>query len=91
MLLAGEHGEFELLFSIPTKNEKRFLMEASKLNLKPLYLGEVTKKNNLVINIYDKEQILDTEKIRNLAFDKNFTPKQYLQKLLEIDIFLKQS
>jgi thiamine-monophosphate kinase len=91
ILLAGEHGEFELLFSIPTKNEKRFLMEASKLNLKPLYLGEVIKKNDLLINIYDKEQTLDTEKIRNLAFDKNFTPKQYLQKLLEIDIFLKQS
>ena len=36
-----------------------------------------------------QEQSLDTEKIRNLAFEKDFSPTQYLQKLLEIDTSLK--
>ena len=89
-LLAGEHGEFELIYSVSSKNEKKFLNDAWKQNLKPLYIGELTNNNNLIINLYEKDQILDTEKIRNLAFDKNFTPQQYLHKLLKIDTFLKQ-
>ncbi len=39
LLLAGEHGEFELLFSIPAENEKEFLNEANLLNLKSCLFG----------------------------------------------------
>ena len=90
LLLAGEHGEFELLFSIPAEKEKEFLNEADLLNLNPVYLADTELEQNIKINLYDKEQILDSEKIRNLAFEKDFTPQKYLQKLMEIDGELKK-
>jgi thiamine-monophosphate kinase len=89
LLLAGEHGEFELLFSIPAEKEKEFLNEANLLNLNPVYLADAELDQNIKINLYDKEQILDSEKIRNLAFEKDFSPSKYLQKLMAIDEELK--
>ena len=89
LLLAGEHGEFELLFSIPEKSETEFLYEADRLNLNPVYLADVDLEQNIQINLYGKDQILNTEKIRNLAFEKDFSPTVYLQKLLEIDSIFK--
>ena len=91
LLLAGEHGEFELLFSIAANKEMEFLKEANQLNFKPIYLSETTGEASIIINLYDKEECLDTEKIRNLAFEKDFSPTQYLQKLLEIDNSLKST
>jgi thiamine-monophosphate kinase len=88
-LMAGEHGEFELLFSIPAERKIDFLKEAHLSNLKPICLATATEDENIKINLYDKEQILDTEKIRNLAFEKDFTPVKYLQMLMQIDSSLK--
>lgn len=85
LLLAGEHGEFELLFSIPAEKEKEFLNEADLLNLNPVYLADAELVQKIKINLYGKVQILDSEKIRNLAFEKDFSPQKYLQKLMEID------
>ncbi len=89
LLFAGEHGEFELLFSIPQEKETEFLNEADKLNLNPVYLADVTSKSNIIICLYGKEQIIDSEKIRNLAFEKEFSPQKYLQKLMVIDAHLR--
>lgn len=91
LLLAGEHGEFELLFSIPAKNETEFLKEADRLNLNPVYLAEAKSEQNIKIDLYQKDQILDSEKIRNLAFEKGFSPSLYLQKLMEMDTLLKKA
>jgi thiamine-monophosphate kinase len=89
LLLAGEHGEFELLFSIPKENEVEFLNEADRLNLNPVCLAYAISEQNIKINLYDKEQTLDSGKIRNLAFEKDFSPAKYMQKLMEIDTSLK--
>ena len=91
LLLAGEHGEFELLFSIPEENETEFIKEADRLNLNPVYLADAKSEQNIAMSLYHKEQILDSTKIRNLAFDKDFSPSKYLQKLLEIDTSLKKA
>jgi len=91
LLLAGEHGEFELLFTIPAEKKLDFLKEASHLYLKPIYLGETTEDPKISLNLYNKEQSLDTEKIRNLTFEKDFSPSKYLQKLLEIDTSFKNA
>jgi thiamine-monophosphate kinase len=89
LLLAGEHGEFELLFSIPAERKIDFLKEAHLSNLKPICLATAIEDVNIKLNLYDNKQILDTEKIRNLAFEKEFSPQKYLQKLLNIDTSLK--
>lgn len=90
LLLAGEHGEFELLFSIPSEKENEFLNEASLLNLNPIPVAESIDETVIKINIYDNVQSVDSQKIRNLAFEKDFSPNKYLQKLLEIDEELKK-
>lgn len=90
-LLAGEHGEFELLFSIPQKREKEFLKKVNQSGFKPIYLTRVVKDKKIKINVNGKEKFLDTKKIRNLSFDKNFSPQWYLQKLLEIDKKLRRT
>ncbi len=89
LLFAGEHGEFELLFSIPAEKEKEFLNQANLVNLNPVYLADAELELNIKINLYDKEQILDSEKIRNLAFEKDFSPIKYLKKLMQLDSVLK--
>ena len=89
LLLAGEHGEFELLFSIPEESETEFINEAERLNLNPVYLADSKSEQNIKIDLYQKDQILDSEKIRNLAFEKDFSPQKYLQNLLDIDASLK--
>jgi len=89
LLLAGEHGEFELLFSIPEENETEFIKEADRLNLNPVYLADAKSEQNIKINLYDKEQTLDSGKIRNLAFEKDFSPAKYMQKLMEINTSLE--
>jgi thiamine-monophosphate kinase len=89
LLLAGEHGEFELLFSIPVEKENEFLNEANLLNLNPVYLADAELDQKIKISLYGKEQILDSGKIRNLAFEKDFSPAKYMQKLMEIDTSLK--
>jgi thiamine-monophosphate kinase len=91
LLLAGEHGEFELLFSIPEEKEAEFLNEADRLNLNPVYLADAISEQNIKLDLYHKERIIDSEKIRNLAFEKDFSPSRYLQKMIEIDTFLQQS
>ncbi len=90
LLLAGEHGEFELLFSIPEENGIEFLDETDRLNLNPVYLAEAKSEQNIKMELYEKEKIIDSEKIRNLAFEKEFSPQKYLQKLMEIDGDLKK-
>lgn len=90
ILLAGEHGEFELLFSIPSEKENEFLNEARLLNLNPIPVAESIDETVIRINIYDKVQSVDSQKIRNLAFEKDFSPNKYLQKLLELDEELKK-
>jgi thiamine-monophosphate kinase len=89
LLLAGVHGEFELLFTVSSEKKLNFLKEACHLNLKPIYLAEATEDQRIIINLYNQEHSLDTEKIRNLAFEKDFSPTNYLQKLLEIDTSFK--
>ncbi len=91
LLLAGEHGEFRLLFSIPEQKESEFLKEAKLWKLNPVYLARVTTEIEVRLNLNGTEKILETEKIRNLSFDKNFEPSKYLQDLLEIDHYLKST
>ena len=90
LLLAGEHGEFELLFSISSEKEKEFLNEVNLLNLDPFLVAESIYETIIKMNIYNKTQVIDSQKIRNLAFAKDFSPHKYLQKLIEIDEELKK-
>ncbi|HEX7356492.1 MAG TPA: hypothetical protein VF270_02140, partial [Ignavibacteriaceae bacterium] len=68
---------------------KDFLSETRQSNLNPVYLADVTDESEIKMNIYGKPQIIDSKKIRNIAFEKEFNPQKYLEKLMEIDAELR--
>jgi thiamine-monophosphate kinase len=85
LLLAGYHGEFELLFTIPQKLESEFLMKAKGINWIPIKLGVVIKDPKLKIPIYGKLVEIDSTKIRNLSSNLENGIDLYLKSLLTID------
>jgi thiamine-monophosphate kinase len=85
LLLAGEHGEFELLFTIPQKVEKEFLRSAEKENWIPVKLGKVIQKPEIQIDIYNKTVTFNSQKIRNLPFEYRGDIKEYLKSMLIYD------
>ena len=85
LLRAGQHGEFELLFTIPKSNEIDFLKSASDINWSPIKIGKVTKKCQITIPMYGQYIAIDGREIRNLANITDLNISRYLQSLLEID------
>lgn len=89
LLLAGQHGEFELIFSIADHLNKQFLDEALSKGFKPIELGKVIPDNKIKINIYSDLHSIDTTLIRNLLSKANGDINHYLRMLLEYDSQLK--
>jgi thiamine-monophosphate kinase len=90
-LLAGQHGEFELIFTVPAEKESILENISSQHSLHFLRIGEIQSKEGFYLNINDKLVQLPTERIRNIASRKNFNLNSYLKSLLEIDSSLQNS
>jgi thiamine-monophosphate kinase len=84
-LLAGQHGEFELIFTVPEEKESILENISSQHSFHFLRIGEIQSKDGFYLNINDKLVHLPTERIRNNASCKNFNFNSYLKSLLEID------
>ena len=67
LLLAGQHGEFELLFTIPPKNEEHFLHAAKSVGWHPIPIGGVIAEPTIAISIDGRPTQIDTAYLRNLA------------------------
>jgi thiamine-monophosphate kinase len=91
LLLAGQHGEFELVFTIPQNLKHEFLNEAEKNEFEPIELGEIIPEKEIRINLYDKSVPINSGFIRNLPFETKGDVNHYLQLLLEYDSELKKS
>jgi thiamine-monophosphate kinase len=81
--LAGPHGEFEVLFTIPQARVNAFLKEARQINWTPLQIGAITSEEDICR--YQKKAF-PIEQIINAFYDSDQDPKQYftqLQKLLK--------
>lgn len=85
LLLAGQHGEFELLFTVAKEHENELLRSAEKNRWHPVRLGNVTEKPEIRLPLYGKSVLLDTGKIRNLASQVNGNVENYITQLLVID------
>jgi thiamine-monophosphate kinase len=66
MLLAGPHGEFELLFTIPLNCEARFLDSAAAIGWNPLRIGTVESEPAVRLATAAGSAYLETGRIRNL-------------------------
>jgi thiamine-monophosphate kinase len=91
LLFAGQHGEFELIFTIPKTLNEAFLEEALLTGLKPIELGKVIPDNKVKIPLYGKMIPIDTAFIRNLPAETKGDINHYLKSLLEYDSGLKNT
>ena len=85
LLLAGQHGEFELLFTIDQAVENKFLSDAKLINWQPIKLGKVISEPAIKINLYGKLQSINSFAIRNLSFNPKEGIHFYINSLLKID------
>jgi len=86
LMLAGFHGEFELLFTVPANSAGEFLEEASCTGWTPLYLGKVIDVPEIRLQFRDRTISLDTTGIRNLYAEVEGDMKKYVQELVRMDI-----
>ena len=91
LLFAGQHGEFELIFTIPQELNEFFLEEALLTGLEPIELGKVIPHKKVKIPLYGKMMPIDTAFIRNLPAETKGDINHYLKSLLEYDTGLKNS
>lgn len=52
LFLCGHHGDFELLFTIPSNDWEDLLAVSAKAGYKPLIIGQVTEQQNIQIGDY---------------------------------------
>lgn len=88
-LLAGYHGEFELIFSMDPNSEQKLLSNCNQNNWRPIKIGVAIDEPDLVLNLYGKERRIDSSLIRNLSFQHSSDVKSYINSLFEYDMVLK--
>jgi thiamine-monophosphate kinase len=84
LTLAGPHGEFELLFTVPAARSKAFLEDAAEIGWAPLQLGKVSLGGGVRMHLEGAMRSLDTGKIRNLFHEVGGDPARYLKELMNI-------
>lgn len=85
MMLAGPHGEFELLFTMPADRLDDLVSEAAAHGWAPIRLGRVVAKPGISLPLGGKLALLDTGRIRNLFAEANGDIEKYLSGLYLID------
>lgn len=91
LLFAGQHGEFELVFTIPEELNKSFIDEAFEYEFYPIELGKVVSEEKIFLPLYNGTVQLDTVFLRNLPFETKGDVNHYLKLLLEYDSGIKKS
>lgn len=64
-MLAGQHGEYELVFSVPPAGASRVQELAGATGARPIKLGTVTARQELRMEIGGRLQVLDLPAIMN--------------------------
>jgi thiamine-monophosphate kinase len=91
MMLAGPHGEFELIFTIPANILDDFLNNAYATGWEPVKLGIVSEIQETRF-LYGNNYIsVDTAKIRNLFNEVNGDIEKYMHELFKINYLWKTS
>lgn len=81
-MLAGPHGEFELVFTVPADRLVALRRAASAIGWHPLPLGTVTSGTGLRMRDGDRTVTFDTAGIRSLYAAVGGDPERYLRDLL---------
>ncbi len=83
LTLAGCHGEFELVFTIPADQEALFLAEAKEHHLHPECLGQVIEGSGVIFAWDGKPTPIDSGWLRNRAAEAANDVRAYIHALVE--------
>jgi thiamine-monophosphate kinase len=89
-LLAGPHGEFELIFTVPEPRVAAFRVASSAAGWDPIRIGSVTAVPEIVIRSGGDSLTLDTGRIRNLFTEVGGDARRFLQALVELDALSRE-
>ena len=81
-MLAGPHGEFELIFTVPAEKCAEFLASARRMGWRPLPLGETRENPGLEIST-DGGLRIDTTRVRNAGATAAEDVDTFVDALLE--------
>jgi len=84
-MLAGPHGEFELLFTVPEQAVAAFRAEARGLGWEPQEIGAVRPQPEISIWMNGCSARLDTRAIRDAYADAGGDARAYLARLLRLN------
>jgi thiamine-monophosphate kinase len=84
-LLAGPHGEFELVFTVAPRMDAILRNLAANLGWQPSKLGAVIEEQVLYLPLDGEERRIDGRHLRRLAAGAANDPLRYLGQLLAID------
>lgn len=89
LLYAGNHGEYELLFTVPSSRENDFLLAAATTRWSPLKLGSVIPEQQIRIQLEYGLRSIDGGYIRNLFSGFPVDIDACIKHLLEYDTMLR--
>jgi thiamine monophosphate kinase len=84
LMLAGEHGEFELLFTLAPGRE----LEAD--GWRPMQIGRVIAEQEIRLGIDGKMELIDTGRTRNMRAESQGDLKRYVKAMLDYDEELRR-
>ncbi len=85
LLLAGFHGEFELLFTVPPSKEQELYVRAEASGWQPVKLGSVLVEEVVRMPYNGRYVRIDTARIRNCAYRLTGDVRPYYNEMLKID------
>ncbi len=83
IFLAGPHGEFELIFTIPPSHLEDFLEKAKSISWQPLKIGKVLGEQKFTLPNQEKIIEIDPFLIANLFSECESNVELYLRELLK--------
>jgi thiamine-monophosphate kinase len=84
LVLAGIHGEYELVFTVSPEKEEDFLAAAKRIGWNPLLIGEINAGVGVSVRNSHRLKPLDTAAIRNLSEEAGSSPRDYVKKLIQM-------
>jgi thiamine-monophosphate kinase len=84
-MLAGPHGEYELVFTLHPENETAFLQEAGASAWHPVKLGAAVKECCISFLYDSRQRRVDTGAIRNIFARTDRGIDEYVKELSSIE------
>ena len=83
LMIAGPHGEFELLFTISPAGENEFLAQADSEGIHPIRLGRVESTPAVLLVQRSGQRVhVDVAALRNLLYTVGGDMQRYLEEFM---------